>query len=62
MLASAAVIDIGGVASHGAIVARELGIPAVVNTGDGSRRLRDGDIVSVDGTSGAVTVIKSDAE
>ena len=57
MLAAAAVIDIGGIASHGAIVARELGIPAVVNTGDGSRRLRDGDTVNVNGSSGAVTVI-----
>ena len=59
MLVDAVVIDIGSVASHGAIVARELGLPAVINTGDGSRRLRDGDVVSVDGTTGTVTVLST---
>jgi len=57
MLADAVVIDIGSVGSHGAIIARELGLPAVINTGDGSHRLRDGDRVSVDGAKGTVTVL-----
>ena len=57
MLAEAVVIDIGSVGSHGAIVARELGLPAVLNTGDGTRRLRTGDRVLVDGAAGTVTVI-----
>jgi phosphohistidine swiveling domain-containing protein len=57
LLVDAVVIDIGSVASHGAIVARELGLPAVINTGDGSRRLRDGDVVRVDGGNGTVTVV-----
>ncbi|BAH31513.1 PEP-utilizing enzyme [Rhodococcus erythropolis] len=57
MLAAAVVIDIGSVGSHGAIIARELGLPAVINTGDGSGRLRDGDRVLVDGAKGTVTVL-----
>jgi phosphohistidine swiveling domain-containing protein len=57
VIASAVVIDIGGVLSHGAIVARELGIPGVVNTTDGTTRLRSGDRVRVDGTAGTVRVL-----
>ena len=55
-VAAAVVIDIGGPLSHGAIVARELGIPCVINTVDGSRRLRTGDRVTVDGGAGSVRV------
>jgi phosphoenolpyruvate synthase/pyruvate phosphate dikinase len=57
-LAAAVVIDIGGPASHGAMVARELGIPCVIGTGDGSRALQTGDVVRVDGTAGTVTVLE----
>jgi pyruvate,water dikinase len=56
-LAEAVVIDIGGVASHGAVVSREMGLPCVIGTGDGSRRLRTGDLVRVDGSAGTVTVV-----
>jgi rifampicin phosphotransferase len=55
-VAAAVVIDIGGSLSHGAIVARELGIPCVINTVDGSRKLRTGDRVIVDGDAGSVRV------
>jgi len=55
-VAAAVVIDIGGSLSHGAIVARELGIPCVINTVDGSRKLRTGDRVTVDGGAGLVKV------
>jgi phosphoenolpyruvate-protein kinase (PTS system EI component) len=44
--------------SHGAIVARELGIPCVINTGSGTQRLHTGDRIRIDGTAGAVTVLK----
>ena len=54
-LAGALVVDVGGPMSHAAIVARELGVPCVVGTGDGTARLRDGDRVRVDGTAGVVT-------
>ena len=50
----AAVIDIGGPLSHGAIVAREVGIPCVIGTGDGTRRIPDGTLVDVDGDRGEV--------
>lgn len=55
--AAAVVTDVGGLASHPAIVAREYGIPAVVNTGTASTRLRDGQEVEVDGTAGTVTAL-----
>jgi pyruvate,water dikinase len=58
LIADAMVIDIGGVISHGAIAARELGIPCVINTRDGTRRLRTGDIVRVDGATGTVEVLQ----
>jgi pyruvate,water dikinase len=59
LVASALVIDIGGALSHGAIVARELGVPCVINTRTGTRRLRTGDLLRVDGDSGVVTVLES---
>lgn len=59
MLAAAAVIDIGGPLSHGAIVARELGIPCVINTGNGTAVLHTGDRLRVDGLSGTVEVLTS---
>jgi pyruvate,water dikinase len=57
MLAAALVIDIGGPISHGAIVARELGIPCVIGTRDASARLRSGDRLRVDGAAGTVEVL-----
>jgi pyruvate,water dikinase len=57
LVASALVIDIGGALSHGAIVARELGVPCVINTRTGTRRLRTGDLLRVDGDRGTVTVL-----
>jgi pyruvate,water dikinase len=57
MVASALVIDIGGAISHGAIVARELGIPCVIGTRDGSALLRTGDRVRVDAQRGEVQVL-----
>jgi len=59
--AAAVVTDIGGSLSHAAIVARELGIPAVVGCGDATIRLRTGDRVRVDGGAGVVTLSKSEA-
>ncbi|WP_067656483.1 NAD-dependent epimerase/dehydratase family protein [Nocardia harenae] len=55
--AAAVVVDTGGEMSHAAVVAREFGVPCVVNTGDASRRLRDGQTVQVDGAKGTVTVL-----
>lgn len=50
----ALVTDTGGMLSHPAIIARELGIPAVVGTGNATDVLKDGQRVTVDGTIGVV--------
>lgn len=55
--AAALVTDLGAPLSHAAIVARELGIPAVVGCGDATARLRTGDLVVVDGARGEVRVL-----
>ncbi len=52
--AAAIVTDIGGPLSHSSIVAREYGIPAVLATGVGTRRIKDGQMITVDGTAGTV--------
>lgn len=57
-VSAALVVDIGGVISHAAVVARELGIPAVVNTRCGTDILRDGDRVRVDGTKGTIEILE----
>ena len=57
-VAGGVVIDVGGPISHGAIVARELGIPCVINTRNGTQRLHTGDRIRVDGTTGTVTLIQ----
>jgi len=56
-LAGAIVTDVGGVASHSAIVAREHGIPSVVGTESATTRLRSGMQVAVDGEAGTVEVL-----
>ncbi|HTI75771.1 MAG TPA: PEP-utilizing enzyme, partial [Mycobacterium sp.] len=56
LVAEALVIDTGGQMSHGAIVARELGVPCVINTLTGTRDIPDGAHVTVNGTTGVVTI------
>ncbi len=55
--AAAIVTDVGAPLSHAAIVARELGIPAVVGCGSATTRLRSGDRVRVDGGRGTVEIL-----
>jgi pyruvate,water dikinase len=55
-VASAVVTDSGGALSHSAIVAREYGIPCVVGTTSGTRRIVDGQRITVDGTNGTVII------
>jgi pyruvate,water dikinase len=56
-LSKALVVDLGGALSHAAIVARELGIPCVVNTENGTSVIRTGDHVRVDGEKGTVELL-----
>jgi phosphoenolpyruvate synthase/pyruvate phosphate dikinase len=53
-MASAVVTDIGGPLSHGSIVAREYGIPAVLGTGVATKCIRSGQTITVDGGAGEV--------
>ncbi|MFB0534954.1 MAG: PEP/pyruvate-binding domain-containing protein, partial [Anaerolineae bacterium] len=55
-MASAVVTDIGGPLSHSSILAREYGIPAVMATGVATRLIHTGQMITVDGTIGTVTL------
>lgn len=55
-MASAVVTDIGGPLSHGSIVAREYGIPAVMGTGVATKRIHTGQMITVDGGVGVVAL------
>ncbi len=59
--AAAVVVDVGAQLSHAVIVSRELGIPCVVSVTDATRRIADGATVTVDGTTGTVTVVEAPA-
>ena len=56
-MAAGVVTDIGGPLSHGSIVAREYGIPAVLGTGVATRRIHSGQTITVDGSEGVVTMV-----
>lgn len=51
-------MDQGGVLSHGSIVAREYGIPCVVNVGPASKVIRTGRVLEVDGGRGTVRILE----
>ena len=55
-MASAVVTDIGGPLSHSSIVAREYGIPAVMATGVVSKRIKNGQMITVDGGAGIISL------
>ncbi len=56
------VTDAGGTTSHPAVLSREFGIPAVVGTSSGTRVIRTGDRVRVNGTTGIVEVVQAAAQ
>jgi pyruvate,water dikinase len=60
--AGALVTEIGGTLSHGAIIAREYGLPAVLNVADATRRIRDGQLLRVDGIDGTVQLLENAEE
>jgi pyruvate,water dikinase len=55
-VAGGLVVDVGGALSHGSTVAREYGLPAVVNVKVGTQVIKTGDVVTVDGTRGVVVL------
>ncbi len=52
-------MDTGNVLSHGAVIAREYGLPTVVNVKDASKILKDGQEIIVDGEEGKVFISKT---
>ncbi|ELZ91746.1 phosphoenolpyruvate synthase [Haloferax mucosum ATCC BAA-1512] len=52
--AAGIVTDEGGMTSHAAIVSRELGVPAVVGTGDATTTFEDGEVITIDGDKGTI--------
>src|SRR6185295_15408494 len=57
LTAGGLVMEMGGANSHGAVVAREYGIPAVVGVPDATVRITTGQRITVDGSAGTVTVV-----
>jgi rifampicin phosphotransferase len=55
--ATAVVTDLGGPLSHASVVAREYGVPAVVNVKVGTRVIKTGDRIRVDGDAGVVELL-----
>lgn len=58
LTAAGIVVDIGGLLSHGSVVAREYGLPAVVNVGTATQIIRTGDLLEVDANCGRVTILE----
>lgn len=56
------ITDIGSSVSHGAVIAREYGLPAIVNTRVGTRRITTGDRIRLDAEKGVVEVLCSSAD
>jgi pyruvate,water dikinase len=56
LTAGGLVMEMGGAMSHGAVVAREYGIPAAVGVPGATERIRTGTIVTVDGSRGTVSL------
>jgi pyruvate,water dikinase len=54
---SGLVTEVGGLMTHGAVIAREYGLPAVVGVEDATRLIRDGQRIRVDGTHGYVEIL-----
>jgi phosphoenolpyruvate synthase/pyruvate phosphate dikinase len=56
--AAGIVMDQGGLLSHGSIVAREYGIPAVVNVGDATKIIKTGQTILVDANRGIIKILQ----
>lgn len=52
------VTEIGSILAHGSIVAREYGIPAVMGLGNATQKIKDGQMITVDGNAGVVRIVQ----
>ena len=59
MTAGGLVTEVGGMMTHGSVVAREYGIPAVVGVHQATQRLKDGQKIRLDGTTGTIVVLQA---
>jgi pyruvate,water dikinase len=57
MAASGVIMEVGGMMTHGAVVAREYGIPAVVGVHQATQRLKDGQRIRLDGSNGRIVLL-----
>ncbi|MEO8954053.1 MAG: PEP/pyruvate-binding domain-containing protein [Ktedonobacteraceae bacterium] len=60
LTAGGLVMEMGGSMSHGAVVAREYGIPAVVGVAGATERIHSGQMIQVDGSTGSITLVEED--
>ena len=58
MAAGGLITEVGGMMTHGSVVAREYGIPAVVGVHQATTRLKDGQRIQIDGTAGKIVVLE----
>lgn len=58
-LATGLIVEMGGLLSHGSVIAREYGLPAVANIPQATKRFHNGDLVLVDGSTGIVQILES---
>lgn len=56
------VMEVGGMMTHGAVIAREYGIPAVVGIDNATELVKDGDWIRVNGTEGYIEILKRNGE
>jgi len=61
LTAGGLVMEMGGAMSHGAVVAREYGIPAVVGVAHATARIRSGETIEVDGAAGTIRLLRGGA-
>jgi pyruvate,water dikinase len=59
---SGLITDVGSAVSHGAVIAREYGLPAIVNTGFATQKIKTGDTLRLDADSGVITVLDDNNE
>eukprot|EP01080_Neovahlkampfia_damariscottae_P005565 gene5565-9383_t len=59
MTASGLITEVGGILTHGSVVAREMGIPAVVGVKKATKIIKSGDYLKIDGTSGIIEIVKN---
>jgi pyruvate,water dikinase len=62
LTAAGLVMEVGGMMTHGAVVAREYGIPAVVGVDRATERLATGQLISVNGSTGEVRLLNEEVD